>query len=269
MLVNSVRRDGQRCQGGESAGRFEKAISQDRVRQLIEITHQTLDARIDQFIRYAVTLAVCVDQARDSVEQSAVAGADKRRPHRLVARANGKQHFKQIQKDILLTGDGHVRTPGIGRVGAEDVPWLINDLWPAGNDQRPVSRIDPAGVLNQGLALGRINLHAGDHEDVGDSPVQAHLRRAKLLVPLLENDPGFGESGVDHGRADSPNAGRNHANVGEDERQHSRAIIEGAGDHSRQVVLGRDAPQAQADAGQFARLQQLITTSTRGKFHVR
>ncbi len=51
----------------------------------------------------------------------------------------------------------------------------------------------------------------------------------------------FVNPGVGHRRADRPDAGRGHARVGEDERQHSRAMIERAGDHGGQVVPWRRA----------------------------
>ena len=61
---------------------------------------------------------------------------------------------------------------------------------------------------------------------------------AEILVPLLQHDPRLVKARIDQRRADRPHARRRHPHVGIDERQNPRAVVEGAGDHRRQVVLG-------------------------------
>ena len=88
----------------------------------------------------------------------------------------------------------------------------------------------------------------------------------ELLVPLLQHDPRLVEAGIDQRRADRPHAGRHHPQVGVDKRQDARAMIEGAGDHRRQVVLRRQ-PQAAADVGHFAGGKQNVALGAAGQFH--
>jgi hypothetical protein len=43
-------------------------------------------------------------------------------------------------------------------------------------------------------------------------------------------------------------------------------VIKGAGDHSRQVVIRRNFPQALSETGQFTGLEQLVSARASGKF---
>ena len=78
---------GGKGRGGErrpAARRLQQPIAQGRIRQLVEIAQQPLDARIDQFLGHAPGVGPGIDQAGDAVQGAAVAGAKEGRPHRLV-----------------------------------------------------------------------------------------------------------------------------------------------------------------------------------------
>jgi hypothetical protein len=139
---------------------------------------------------------------------------------------------------------------------------------PAGDDQRAAGRVDPPGVADHGHAPLGVQAHARHHEQVRDPPVQPHPGRAEVPVPLLQDDPGLVEPGVDHGRPDPPDAGRGHAGVGVDEREHPGAVVERAGDHGRQVVGRGDPPEPGAEGGQLARPEQFVPAGAARQFHV-
>ena len=236
--------------------------------QLIKIGHEALDTRIDQLLGHPVAFAPCVHQTGDMVQRSAVACAKKRRPHRFSIGADAEEQFKQTEQHILLARHGDVRTDRVCRVSTEDLIWLVDGFGAAGNDQRSVIRIDPLSIADQLHARLGVQAHARNHEHVGDSSVEPHPRRTKISVPLLKDDSGLLESGVDHGRADGPDACGRHTCVGEDKRQHPCAMVERTGDHHRQVVLRCKLPQALAQTDQLARPERFVTASATRKFHI-
>jgi hypothetical protein len=65
---------------------------------------------------------------------------------------------------------------------------------------------------------------------------------------LLQHDAGFLEPGVGHRGADRTYACRCHAHVRIDKGQHAGPVIEGAGNHTGQVVPARLLPQTFAQA---------------------
>lgn len=122
-------------------------------------------------------------------------------------------------------------------------------------------------IAHQAHALLGMQAHARDHEQVRNPSIELHSRRAKTAVPLLKDDARFGEARIDHGRPDRPYAGGDHVGIGEDERQHSGAVVERAGDDGRQIVLRRESSQAVAQLGELAWFEQFIAASSSGKFH--
>ncbi len=106
-------------------------------------------------------------------------------------------------------------------------------------------------VLDHFVAPRRVEVHAGHHEDVGDATIEAHLLWTEVPVPLLQDNPCLVESGIDHGRANGAYARRHHPHVGVDEREDSRAVIEGTGDDGRQIVLGGNGAKTTADVRHF------------------
>ena len=237
------------------------------MRQLVEIADEALHARVDQFLGHSVGAASRVHQAGDVVERAAVARANERRAHRFAAAAHREQHFDQAQHDEFLAGHHDVGAARAARVRTEKVIWLVDRVRPAGDDQRAMRGIDPVRVADQVHALLGMQAHARDHEQVGDPAVQSHSRRPEVAVPLLQDDPRLFESGIHHRRADGADTRRRHPRIGEDERQHPRAVIKGAGDDRRQVVSWRNCPQALSETGQFARLEQFVSTRASGKLH--
>ena len=231
--------------------------------QLVEVAEQALHARVDQFLGDAIGFAARVNEARDAVQHAAVAGAEERRAHRLALAADGQQHFEQAEQDELLPGHRDVGA-GVGGILVEQEERLVHRVGPAGDNQGPVSRIDPPGVADQLQRLVGVHAHGRDHEQVRHPSVELHPRRAEIAIPLLEDDPGLGKARVGHRRADRPDACGHHAPVGVDEREHSRAVVERAGDHRRQVVPRRQSPQSPADFQKFARAEQFVPRVRRG-----
>ena len=74
--------------------------------------------------------------------------------------------------------------------------------------------------------------------------------------------------GIDQGRADGPHAGGHHPQVGIDERQDARAMIERTGDDRRQIV---PRPRACAGAGGYASFRRVAAEyhpcASAGQFH--
>ena len=138
----------------------------------------------------------------------------------------------------------------------------------AGYDQRAMGWIDPPGIANEIHAAIGVQAHAGDHEQVRNSAIEAHARWAKVFVPLLKDDAGFLKAAIDHGRANGPHAGGGHSGVGKDKGKHSRAVIEGAGNDRDKIVFGRNLPQPLADTLEFPRPQKLVSAGTSWKFHL-
>lgn len=181
--------------------------------------------------------------------------------------AVSQQNLQQAQQHKLFTGDGHIRAPGIVRIAAEDTPRLVADLGAARDDERAVCRIDRANIAKHGLARRSVNLHAGDHKEVGHATIEPHLRGAEVAIPLLEDNAGFAEANVRHSRTDGANARWRHAQVGVYERQHAGAVIEGAGDHAGQIMACGQAAQALTQGQEFAGPQQFIASFATRKFH--
>ena len=215
--------------------------------QLVEIPEKALNTRVDQFLGNSVLVATGIDETGDIVERPAVTRANERRAHRFTATARRQQHFDEAQQDEFLARDDDVGAARARGVGAEKVIGLVDGVRTAGDDQRAMRGVDPVGVTDQVHALLGMQAHARDHEHVGDPAVELHVRRPEIAVPLLQDDPGLVESPVHQGRAYGPDAGGYHSRVGEDERQHPRPMIEGAGDHGRQVVFLRANAQALAE----------------------
>ena len=193
--------------------------------------------------------------------------AKERRAHGFAATARRQHHFDEAQQDEFLARDDDIGATRERGVGTEKVIGFVDGVRPAGDDQRPMCGVDPVGVADQIHALLGMQAHTRDHEHVGDPAVKLHLRRTEIAVPLLQDEPGLVESGVYHGRADGADARRYHSRVGEDERQHPGTMIEGAGDHGRQVVFPCASPQALPKACQFARFEQFVAACASGKFH--
>ena len=175
--------------------------------------------------------------------------------------------FEETEQDEFLAGHDDVGAAWPRGIRTEEFVRLVHGMRPPGDDQRAVFGIDPMGVADHVHATLGMQAHARDHEHVGDPAVEPHLRRPEIAVPLLQDDPGLVEPGVHHGRADRPDTGGDHPRVGQDERQHTRAMIEGAGDHRGKVVLLPAEPQALPQARQLARLEQFVTAWTSGKLH--
>ena len=237
------------------------------MRQLVEIAHQPLYARVDQLLGRATRPGAGIHQPGDVLQQPGVAQPLERRPRRLAAAALDQQSLEQAEQHELLAGDGQVGASRVARVGAEHVPRLIDGLGPAGDDQRPVGGVDAGGVADELLAGRRVDLHARDEEQVGHAAVEAHLGRAEVAVPLLEDDAGLGESRVEEGGTDSAHAGRGHARVGVDERQHARTVVERAGNDGGQIVAGRQRTESLAEGEQLTGTAQLVATRAAGKLH--
>ena len=237
------------------------------MRQLVQLAGQSLNAGIDEFLGRLVLSATGIDQSRNILQHAAVAGAEERLPDVLAAAASTEQHLQQAQQDIVFAGDGQVGGPGIVRVGREYIPRLVDGLRASDDHERAMGRVDPASVANK-LATGRpVQLHAGDQQQVGHAAVQLHPRRANVPVPLLQDDAGLFEPGVDHRRTDGPHAGGRHPQIGIEKRQHPRAVIERADDHTGQIVRRRHSPQARADIGHLTGRQQPIAFIAKRKFH--
>ncbi len=249
------------------ARRLDQPVPEHRVRQLVEISDEALNARVDQFLGNAVPVAARIDQTGDVVERPGIARADERRAHRFAATAHRQHHFDQGEQDEFLARDDDIGATRARGVAAEQVVGLVDGVRTAGDDQRAMRSVDPVGVADQLHAALGMQAHARDHEHIGDPAVELHLRGPEIAVPLLQDDPGLVEPGVRQGRADGPDARGNHSRVGEDERQHPRAMIEGAGDHRRQVVLPCAKPQALPQARQLTRSEQFVAARASGKLH--
>jgi hypothetical protein len=81
---------------------------------------------------------------------------------------------------------------------------------------------------------------------------------------LLQDDSGLLEAGVGHRGADGAHPGRGHPQVGVDERQHPRPVVERAGDDRGQVVPARQPPQPPAQVGQFTGTKQFVAAVSPG-----
>jgi hypothetical protein len=145
------------------------------------------------------------------------------------------------------------------RIAAEHLPRFVDDAGTAGDDQRPLGGIDPVGILDQPVAFGRVQVHAGHEKQIGDPAIQPHLGRTEVAVPLLQHDPRLAESGIRQGRTDRAHAGGDHPQIGIDEGQDPGAVVKGTGDHGRQIVPRRQAAKTLPDGRHFARRQQDIS----------
>ncbi len=256
--VNAVNRNRLRSERGLSAGRLEKLITIDRVDLFVEIAAQPLNACINKLLRDLPFRTERIDQPRNLVEHPAVLRPKEGRSQRFGSGAKGQEHLQQLQGNVFLAGDYHVSAPGVGGVRAEQLPRVVDAEGPAGDDQRPMVRGDLADVAKHILAGGGVEAHAGDHEDVGNSPIQPHPRRAEVAIPLLKNDAGFVEPGLVHVRPDCARPGRNHQHIRDDERQHPSPVVERTSDDRRDVVPARYPLEATANISQLARFQQFI-----------
>ena len=266
-LSHPIGRQRPRAERGVPARRLQEPVAEHRVGQFVQIAQQALDAGVDQFLGDAVLAAARIDQAGNAVERPAVARAknaeriDSPRPR--IDSTTSSRLSRTYSSPVTTTS----ALPGPQWIGAEKIIGLVDGVRTAGDDQRAVRGVDPPGVADHLHAPLGVHAHARDHEQVGDPAVEPHPRGPEIAVPLLQDDAGLVEPGIDHGRADRPHAGGHHSRVGEDERQHPRAMIEGAGDHRRQIVFLRANPQALAQARQFARFEQFVAARSAGKFH--
>ena len=237
------------------------------MRQLVQISDQPLHPGVDQFLRNSAGADSRIHEARDIIERSAVARADECRAHRFATAAHREQHFDQAQQDVFLARYDDIGAARASSVRAEKVVRLVDRVRSARDDEGTMRGIDSVRVSDQIHAFLGMQAHARHHEQIGDPAVELHSRRPKVAIPLLQDDPRLGESCVHHRGADSTDTRGRHPRVGEDEREHSRAVIEGAGDHGRQVVIRRDVPQAFPEPIQLAGLQQLIAARASWELH--
>ena len=237
MFADAIRCQRMRFQRGVLRGRFEQGIAECRTREFVEITEQLLNSGIDQHFRRTFDCrGLGVDQSGDFIECSAVASSQEHRAHRFIARSHRQQHFQQLQEDVLFARDGDVRAPRFIGAGAEHFPRRVDHSRTARDNQRSVLRVDRACLLNQAVALRRVQVHARHEKQIGNFSVEPHLRRLEFLIPLLQDDPRLGESGIDEDRTNGAHARRSHPQIGKDEREHARAMIERVRDDSGEVV---------------------------------
>ncbi len=128
-------------------------------------------------------------------------------------------------------------------------------------------RIDRADIAKHGLACRGVDLHAGDHEEVGHAAIEPHLRGAEVAIPLLKDNAGLAKADVRHGGPDRADARGHHTHVGVNERQHPGAVIEGAGDHAGQIMACGKSAQALTQGQEFTGPQKFIASFATRKFH--
>src|SRR5262249_25020195 len=97
---------------------------------------------------------------------------------------------------------------------------------------------------------------------------ESHRGRPKVAIPLLQHNPRFRKAGINERGADGAHTRRRHAQIGINERQDAGAVIEGAGDDRRQVMLRCDSTQSRAKVGHFARAEENLPFGATGEFHV-
>ena len=105
--------------------------------QLIEVAEESLDSRIDEFLDGPLgSTGAAIHQPRELVQRAAVACSEEGGAQRFAPGSQGKQHLEQLQQDVLFPRHRHVGGPGMGRVGAEDLPRLVDDAGATGDDER-------------------------------------------------------------------------------------------------------------------------------------
>jgi len=267
VLAHAVCRQRSGAECARSARPLEQAVSDRRVGQLVEVAEQALHSGIDDLAGYAVAVGARVAQAGDAVEQPAVAHAQERVAHRLALRALGEQQLEQAQPDELLARDDNVGALRRVDLGAKRVPRRVDRLGSTGDDERPMSRIDASCVRDQLGARRGVQEHARDQKQVRDAPIQPHLRRTEVSVPLLQDDPRLLEAGIRHGRAHGTHACRSHAQVRSDEGKEPRPVVEGTGDHGHEVVVPRQFAQTASKVAELPRPKKLVAPGSSREFH--
>src|SRR5205823_4326471 len=115
---------GRKCLRGErfaAAGRLEQLITENGVRQLVEIAEEALNAGIDELFGGAIGRGrFGIDEAGDFVESAAIFCPQENGAERFALAAEREERVEETQEDKFFTGDGDVGAPGIFLVCAED-----------------------------------------------------------------------------------------------------------------------------------------------------
>ena len=200
-----------------------------------------MNSGIDQFLRDAVVIAARIHQARDIVEGPL--SLARRKADRIDSPS--ARNESTTSSRLRRTNSSPVTTtsapPGIKGAGIEEQGGLIDRMGSAGNDQRAADGSMRLASRIRALAISWCMPMVETMKMSGHAAVQLHQRRTEISIPLLKDDAGFDESDIRQCRADGSHARRRHARVGEDKREHPRAMIERAGDHRDQCVLARSA----------------------------
>src|SRR5207253_3136130 len=137
--------------------RLHQAKADNRVRQFVEILHETLHARVDKPPAPVALVAFAKHEARNIVQQSREAEPMKGLAQVFAAATVLEKAIEQLQSHEFLACYGNVCTePCFGTAGKE-VPRLVNRLGPAGKNQRPLLA-EFVCIGNQIVSAGAMDL---------------------------------------------------------------------------------------------------------------
>ena len=122
-----------------------------RQRQLVEVAHQTLDAR-DNKLFGRTAGAVAKGQAGYVVQAPGAPSPLEGLSPGVPTALEFEQPIEQLEQYELLARDHDIGTLAAIGTEAEEIPRLVNGLGAAGQDQRPMRSQRP-GILDQPVAL--------------------------------------------------------------------------------------------------------------------